>query len=288
MKRILATFISDNLSYKLLWKNQMKRLVSYIVIIAMVFSFPANPAFALVNLSSIKTDSSNELNVDPESDCAFITSTLSVPERAFNHKYENDSLYSSTQFDILIVNYFGNSYPVLRLWINYTADKFQYITSATFNISGTKYTFSGIGNNSLCEDLTNGKIERLLIKFGSINSTDYGEVLDYEIARTQFFLALSRIAKIVAENDFAIMLAALNASLSGEPIEEEKLKEQLYADGTLTPIPSSTLILHGLEDIEINLGEGFFRDFSYVKHAFSEIEGDNYYEKVIGTALTVK
>lgn len=86
----------------------------------------------------------------------------------FVHKYDSQTKYSFTQFDILVIDYLSpaKAYPVHRLWIYYSADNYhQYITAVTFNINGTKYTFSGVADASRYEVTDGVYQESLLIKF---------------------------------------------------------------------------------------------------------------------------
>lgn len=99
---------------------------------------------------------------------AFIESTLTASDLAFIHKYDSQTKYSYTQFDILVVDYLSatDAYPVNRLWIYYNADNnHQYINAVTFTIDGTKYTFSDVADAERYTQPDGVYRESLLIKF---------------------------------------------------------------------------------------------------------------------------
>ena len=224
----------------------MKRVISLLLVFVMM-AMLCTQALAVrepLDLSAVRNSDYLTLDVNKDSNAAFIESSLSTADRSFNHKYENDYLYSSTKFDILIVDYFGDSYPVFRLWINYTADKFQYITAVTFIIDGVRYTFSGISDTDHLYELENGVSEDLLIKFGTDN-----------------------IGFITALGEYIL------------PAVEGK-KE--YSDIDIT------MILHGIEDISVDLDMGFILDFILLMNAFSEIGGIPYLDEAYATTMKIK
>lgn len=106
------------------------------------------------------------MDVDVENDVAFIESALGASGRAYVHKYDSSTRYSTTQFDILVLEYLQTSaYPIFRLWINYCADDaYMNITSVSFYVEDQKYTFSGIADAERYTHDENGYVERLLIK----------------------------------------------------------------------------------------------------------------------------
>lgn len=111
-----------------------------------------------------------ELDVEIEDGTgfAFVESVMQPGDLDFVHKYDSQTKYSFTQFDILVIDYLSpaKAYPVHRLWIYYSADNYhQYITAVTFNINGTKYTFSGVADASRYEVTDGVYQESLLIKF---------------------------------------------------------------------------------------------------------------------------
>ena len=146
----------------------MKKIVSLLLIAILIISVPQQ-AFAArdpLDFSVVRNSDNLTIDVDRDNNVAFIESSLSTSDRSFNHKYENDYLYSSTKFDVIIVDYYGDSYPVFRLWIKYTADKFQYINAVTFIVDDVRYTFSGISSTDSLTEIEHGVSEDLLIKYG--------------------------------------------------------------------------------------------------------------------------
>ena len=146
----------------------MKQFFAFILALALLFSCSVSLA-AGYDLSYAKSKSGVfTVDEDTDRDVAFIESTLSVSDRSFVHKYESDYRYSSTMFDILVVDCSrSTSYPVPRLWITYCADNYLYYDSVTFTIDGTDYTFSGISDSDWRTKDENGVVEEVLIKFGT-------------------------------------------------------------------------------------------------------------------------
>ena len=186
------------------------------------------------------------IDVDNESDVAFIKSTTSAKERSFVHKYESDTRYSSTRFDVLVVDYSKTTaYPVPRLWITYAADEFLYINSVSFYVDGKKFTFSGISNKDWQNKFDNGIVEECLIKFGS-------EQIDF--------------------------LVAMEHELKKYPTYDELMDPEKG--------PKIRMVLHGKEDVEVTLGSYYVMDFAFViEGAYLNMNGMDYIEKVYGTTM---
>lgn len=163
-------------------KKTVIRMLSLLLCLTCVFSTCGVAAAATkpLDLTPIRGSSLYDISVNKDDDVAFITSTLTTADRSFNHKYENDYLYSSTEFDIIVINYFeDNAYPVFRLWIYYTADDYNYNTGVTFTLGGKDYTFSGISGSDSLTKKDNGVCEDLLIKIGTDNADFLLALLEY-------------------------------------------------------------------------------------------------------------
>ena len=181
----------------------MKKFIAYLLSLLLICTaLTTASATTTVDLSQISGNTDlYEISVNSDSEVAFVTTTISVSNRSFTHKFENPNYYSCLESDLLIHDYFGSSpYAVMRTWIKYAATEYLYPTSVTFTIEDTDYTFSGIGNKSWSEeDGSGGTSEKMLIIYG--DTTDYwsfitamanwAEVLlndddsdDYEIAMT--------------------------------------------------------------------------------------------------------
>ena len=96
----------------------MKKFFSFFLAMALLCSCASSLADGY-DVSYVK-DHSNvfTIDVDEDSGIAFVESTLSTKDCSFVHKYESDYRYSSTMFDVLVVNYEkSTAYPVPRLWI---------------------------------------------------------------------------------------------------------------------------------------------------------------------------
>lgn len=223
----------------------MKSTLVLLMALLMIFG-TYTTALADLDLDPVR-EASNVYTIDVSSDgeAAFIESRLSTQDRSFVHKYESENLYSSTQFDILIVDYLKTSaYPVMRLWITYSADDaFMNITSASFIIGNKKYTFSGIADSDWYQQDDRGYIEQVLIKFGIDN-------LEFLVALEDMF------------ND---------------------------SDSVVETAKNSTckMILHGRENIEVDLGSSFFLDFLAIKMAMVNIGGLDYMDKALSSTMKI-
>ncbi|MBR4080887.1 MAG: hypothetical protein IKK21_03770 [Clostridia bacterium] len=220
----------------------MKKLVSLCLAVLMLLTcLPASAAE--MDLSHIRQNTEVfTMDVDVDNDVAFIESTLSASSRAYVHKYDSSTRYSTTHFDILVLEYLQTSaYPIFRLWITYCADDaYMNITSVSFYVEDQKYTFSGIADAERYLHDENGYVERLLIKFNE-------ESLD-------FLAALER-----------------QAPDNYDDFDQYNIK----------------MVLHGREDIEVELGKGFGLDFFAMVTAFINIGGLDYLEKCSGSTMKV-
>ncbi|MBR6705459.1 MAG: hypothetical protein IKI84_02090, partial [Clostridia bacterium] len=227
----------------------MKKTLSFILALALLCSCASTLA-AGYDMTYIRENSNAfTIDVNEDSEVAFVESTLSAKERSFVHRYESDHRYSSTMFDVLVINYEKSSaYPVPRLWITYCADEYIYYDSVTFTLNGKDYTFSGISDPDWRSKDEKGVVEEALIKFGT-------EAVD-------FLFALKNYREKFASYD-------------------ELMNE--------TKGPKIKMVLHGRsEDITVTLGGGFLLDFTYIiEGAYMETGGLDYIENVISTTMSV-
>lgn len=220
----------------------MKKLVSLcLAIVCLLACMPVHAAE--MDLSFVRENENIfTIDVDVENDVAFVESKLSVADRAFVHQYDSSTRYSSTQFDVLVLDYLKSSaYPIYRLWITYCADDaYLNITSVSFIIGDQKYTFSDIADADWYTHDDKGYREQVLIKF---------------------------------DEDTLKFLAALEdlTPTSFDDFEGYKLK----------------MILHGREDVEVELGRGFGLDFFCTSKALINIGGLDFLEKCNGSTLKV-
>ncbi len=176
---------------------------------------------------------------------AYIETRLSAKDRSFTHKYESSTRYSSTKFEILIIDYLKeNAYPVWRLRVIYCSDDdYLNITSASFILNGKKYTFSGIADKDWYVKDDDGYAEQVLIRFGMDN-------IDFLAALEDIFGDTEDVTE-VAEN------------------------------------ATCKLILHGREDVEVDLGEGFSLDFLVIRLGMVNINGLDFLEKAYSTTMKI-
>ena len=145
----------------------MKKLSLILALVMLLGCFGG--AFAEdFNLNFVRENSNlYTIDVDSSRGIAFIESGLTAKDRSFVHKYESSTRYSSTKFDMLVIDYGTSSqYPVCRLWVNYMSDTgYQNIKAVTFNVNGQQFTFTDIDDPDFMEHDEDGYIERVLIKF---------------------------------------------------------------------------------------------------------------------------
>lgn len=225
----------------------MKKVFAFLMIGMLLLASMSTAFAATIDLSPIEEQSSiYTVDVNSDGEAAFIESALGAKERSFVHKYESTYLYSTTKFDVLIVNYNQSSnYPVFRLWVTYCADNgYQNIDSATFVLGNKQYTFTEIDDPDWLQyDKEKGYIEEVLIRFNMEN--------------VDFLLALEEAIK--------------GKSDTVEDLESVDIK----------------LVLHGKEDIVVELGSGFWLDFMALKSAWLDVDGTSYLEDIIGTDMSV-
>ena len=169
----------------------MKKSLCLILVCLLLFSavssvFAADEAF---DLSYVRGSSDiYTIDVNTDSDVAFVESAMTVKERAFSHRDESDALYSYVWFDMLVVDYSKASrYPVFRMWISLcTETGYKDITSVTFTVDGQEFTFSRISDDAWYSMKEDDYRQQMLIKFGTGNDA--------------FIIALERyINKILAD-----------------------------------------------------------------------------------------
>lgn len=152
----------------------MKKL-SLLLAVLLLFTCCGSALAEDFDLSFVRSKTSlYEIDVEIEDDIAFIDSTLSASDRSFVHKYESSTRYSTTEFDMLVIQYLkSTAYPVFRLWITYCADNdYLNINAVTFTIGDKKYTFTDIADTDWYVHDEKGYVEQVLIKF-DLNNTDF-------------------------------------------------------------------------------------------------------------------
>lgn len=148
----------------------MKKLSLALVLVMLCSIF--TPALAATYDMSYVRSNPDVYTIDVETDggdsYAFIETQLTTADLSYSHKYDSTVKYSSTRFDILVLDYMSSSaYPVHRLWIRYnTETKHQYFNAVTFTINGVDYTFTDVGDTDRCTFDGTTYRESLLIKFG--------------------------------------------------------------------------------------------------------------------------
>ena len=123
------------------------------------------------DISPFKDNELFNIDVEIDEEIALIESVLPAESLTFIHENESPAQYSSTRFDVLVIDYFSaDSYPIWRLWLNIlTKDTFYYITSVSITIDEEEFTFSGIADKDWFYAKDNSYLQRMLVKFGYEN-----------------------------------------------------------------------------------------------------------------------
>ena len=219
---------------------------------ALVLLLHALPAVADFNLNYFTENSSIfTIDVNKEKSVAFIETVMSAQELAFEHKYESPTQYSLLRNDILVLDYFStNRSPVFRTWIYYCTTKPIYVHSVTFELDGTAYTFTDVASSDRVITNEQDTEEDLLIRYGG-NNSDF-------------------LAKVMAE---AASYAFSHYGDDGDPnVQPPKMK----------------MILHGIEDIELDVPDGFWTDFALLTVALVTTESLGQIGKNTGTPCTIR
>lgn len=161
-----------------------------------------------------------------EDDLVFIDTTTESRDEAFVHRYESDSYYSLIYPDIIVLNYSDTSgqFPVLRVWICYRGTKEMNFRSAEFILpGGDTFTVSDISEPDRVYLKDDGSYaEDLLVRFGT--------------------------------NNFPLFKELATAAI-------RYANDQYGDDGDRSaPPPAIRLVLHGNEDLEVNLPSVFWAD----------------------------
>lgn len=228
----------------------MKKLLALLTALMMLL-LPMAAMADKLDLSYVESniDKLFELDINEESNVAFVDTALSASSRSFVHKYESSYRYSTTEFDVLVVNYASASsnYPILRMWISYCADdEFLYFDSVSFDVDGQIFTFTGVGSSDRRDSDDKGCVERGLIKFDESN--------------IDFLIALENYAPPISQTSSA----------------DENDNYPVY------------MTLHGTEDVTVTLSSGFWLDFFAMREAFLQMNGMEYISRPDGTPMTTK
>lgn len=151
----------------------MKKCLAFLVTTLLLLSSVSVAFAAKLDLSPIEAKTNlYTVDIDEDNESAFIETVLTAAQRSFTHKYESSTLYSTTMFDVLVVDYGKTTnYPIIRLWISYCADDaFQNIDSVTIALGNKQYTFADVSDPDwLVHDEETGYLEEVLIRFNEDN-----------------------------------------------------------------------------------------------------------------------
>ena len=134
----------------------MKKLLSAVLVAALLMGLCA-PALASVDLSSVRNNDLFYVKLEDSGHC-FVGAA--------------DEKASYAYSDIIVSNYYGaaaDRNAVWRWWLVYNAPAYLGVTSVTFTLNGTDYTFENVGGSDHLENHGSYVTENLCIVFGSEN-----------------------------------------------------------------------------------------------------------------------
>lgn len=234
----------------------MKKAVSLLLVPALLLTLLLSaifvPALADFNMNAYyKYADLFFVDMDEDADTAFIYTKFSAEDQSFTHKYDSAYYYSYIYTDVLVTDQStADRFPVLRTWIVFHADRRQHFTSVDFILDGKTYTFTDIGGEDHVLQKENGWRESLLIRYGSANS--------------DFLRAVSGPAVRYAYNRYAP-----------------------GGDRSVTP-PKMRMILHGNEDLEIDVPDMFWLDFAVMYETLYGTGSASCIGENIGTPCSVR
>lgn len=220
---------------------------------ALVLLLHALPALGDFNIGHFTENTSIfSVDVEAESGVAFIETIMPAKDLAFEHKYESPKNYSLLRNDILVLNYFSSAdrSPVFRTWIYYCTTKPIYAHSVTFELEGTAYTFTDVAGSGRITTNESDTEEDLLIRYGSSNL------------------------------DFLAVVMARATQYAYSRFGDE-------GDQNVQP-PKMKMILHGLEDIELDVPDGFWLDFGLLTVGLIETDSLGQIGQNTGTPCTIR
>ena len=193
----------------------MKKLLSFLLTAILLVCSVSSAFAAKLDLSPIEAESElYTIDISEDGEAAFIETTLTAQHRSFVHKYESTALYSTTMFDVLVVDYgTSDNYPIIRLWVTYCADDhFQNFDSVTFTVGNKEFTFTDISDPDwLIQDEESGYIEDVLVRFNEDNLVFLDALTDLTAGNASTIEGLNELeVKMVLHGDEDI-----EATLSG-------------------------------------------------------------------------
>lgn len=87
----------------------MKRWIAFLIAAVLLCSSVSALADGTFDISFYSSSNVFTVEVDSENDIAFIDSKMGTADLAFNHQYENDYYYSVMRNDIIVIDYFSSN-----------------------------------------------------------------------------------------------------------------------------------------------------------------------------------
>jgi hypothetical protein len=125
----------------------MKKLLSAVLVAALLLGLCA-PALASVDLSSVRNNDLFYVSLEDSGHC-FVGSAVPYELTVFSHPGAVEGHDSLAYSDIIVPDYYNTSArrAVWRWWLVYNAPAYLGVTSVTFTLNRTAYTFANVGGS---------------------------------------------------------------------------------------------------------------------------------------------
>ncbi|MBQ7454862.1 MAG: hypothetical protein IJS53_00345 [Clostridia bacterium] len=144
----------------------MKRIAAFILALALLTGALAGAFAEALDYSYIEELSDIfALEVDDEGD-AFIY--IGYDDPAFQHKNSPDGYSSLIYTDILVLDYYGDAFPVWRVWVEYLATQPLDIRVISFQFEGKEYAFD-MTDAVYTDDFDGYPLEQCVVILGADN-----------------------------------------------------------------------------------------------------------------------
>ena len=169
----------------------MKRILGFVCILCMILTLQTGIcAESQIDYSVInERPDVYDLDLDDEGENAYIS--VKLDKSHFRHKNSPEEVDSLFYSDIIIIDYYSSPRAIWRLWVDYTAKSTLGITSATFTLDDTDYTFdvaSSVGVTKYDDFI----LEDFGIVIGSNNSSFWSTLL-LKLIECEDYAAIEKI-----------------------------------------------------------------------------------------------
>ena len=180
----------------------MKKLIALVLAVMMLASCAASAEDVRMRFESDEAQQVTGMWVDETGSMAIIISRLDRNELVFDHPHACPGTPSSTEFDILVMNYHADDIlPVLRLWVNYHADEALNISAVSFDVDGKVFRFDEVSQPGTTTVRDGVYMESPMIVLG--------------VGQLEFILALEMYVERLNESD-GVLSGFVTMTLHGD------------------------------------------------------------------------